>query len=199
MHRVLLIHGVHNTAGRANWNNKLEAMWESIDMPLRLSAWTYGGLLLNRTSALSTWCPWYRRAVKREALESLTEIQRYVAAFSHEEGKLSVVGHSFAGQIVQYALENGWHFHRIILLASAMDEDFDFAKYEHQFDQMHIYWSPMDEVIPYSYYGRQGVIGPQVEHARVFQYRTLGYKHNRWTADENLKAMGPVWLKELTE
>jgi hypothetical protein len=197
VHKVILLHGVNNRAGVANWPNKLEAMWEQADVPFRVSTWSYGGLMLNRTSAALTWLPWYRRWIADTVLKALKEIQQYGAGFSQEQGKLSIIGHSFAGQIVQRALESGWHFHRIILLASAMDEDFVFNLYDNQFDEIYAYWSPSDEVIPWSYYGRQGVIGPLIKHGRVFSCRETGYKHSDWVTDAELKNREVLWRAQL--
>ena len=192
-HRVILLHGVENIAGRAHWTDKLEARWQSQGVPFRLSSFSYGGLLLDRSSAALTWLPWYRKSLAMRAIKSLAEIEKYLANFSRVDGRLSFIAHSFGGQIVQQALEGGWKVHRAILLASAMDEEFDFNKFDSQFDAIHIFWSPADEVIRWAYYGRQGQRGPAVPHRRVYDHRRDGFRHNDWTTDRNINRMAAFW------
>lgn len=197
LHKVILLHGVNNFAGDALWTDKLESMWESSRVSFRVNSWTYGGLMLNRSSAALTWLPWYRRRIRTKTLEALARVEHLAAGFSHTVGHLSVIGHSFAGHIVQAGLESGWHWHRIVLIASAMDENFNWWKYDKQFGEAHIYWSPCDEVIPWSSYGKQGVRGPQIEHPRVFSYREENIKHNDWVTDDELILRARIWRRHL--
>ena len=199
LHKVILLHGVNNSAGVAHWTDKLEAMWEAQGANFKVTSWAYGGLFMNRTSAALTWLPGYRHRVRVRALNALAEIEATAAKFSKLHGRLSIVGHSFAGHITQAALEHGWHFHRIILLASAMDENFNWRIYDRQFDQVEVYWSPCDEVIPWSPYGQQGVRGPQVDHPRVASHKVLNMKHNDWTTDAALIQRADGWRAFLEE
>jgi hypothetical protein len=123
----------------------------------------------------------------------LKEIEKYVANFTPEQGKLSIIAHSYAGTIVQAALESGWKFHRIILLATTFDENFDFSKYDKQFDAIKVYWSPADQITPHSTYGMQGKVGVLKPHPRVFSHEWPATRHFDWINPPGLELRARDW------
>jgi len=203
MHRVLLLHGIETQTGAAedrNWPARLEGIWErNQEIPFRVFSWVWSGIYFNWVWGVFTWLPWYRRAINTSVLENLAEIERYGANFAVSEGQLSVIAHSYAGTIVQTALEHGWHFHRIILLATTMDENFDWTKYDKQFDSVQVYWSRKDQITPHSTYGMQGKKGSLVAHPRVEVIENPGFKHFDWVSPETLKASAEVFRHFLTK
>ena len=175
-HKVLLLHGIHTEAGIFNWPHDLEGTWQLQNVPFRITPWIWGGLIFNWVHGSFTWIPWYRKKLVDHVLENIAKIP---GNFTTTQGKLSIVAHSFGGTIVQRALEQGWHFHRLVLIATTMDEHFDWHQYSSQFEHVHIYWSPIDEVVVNSTYGRQGLTGPAITHPRVSQYQ-YALTHDQW-------------------
>lgn len=197
MHRVLLLHGIETKTGAAedrNWPARLEGIWErNQEIPFRVFSWIWSGIYFNWVWGVFTWLPWYRKSLNQSILDNLAEIEKYGASFAVSEGRLSVIAHSYAGTIVQTALEQGWHFHRIILLATTMDENFDWKKYEKQFDSVLVCWSPADNITPHSTYGMQGKVGPLVKHPRVESMEVAGQKHFDWINPDQLRTKAEVY------
>ncbi len=92
--------------------------------------------------------------------------------------KFSILAHSLGGTVVEEALKQGVHFHNVIIFMGAMDEDFDWKQYASQFNAVFVWWSPNDEKLSWSYWGKQGLVGPKVQHPRVTAIKT------NWTHDE---------------
>lgn len=202
-HRVLLLHGIETITGKSeeeNWPTRLELLWDHYDIDFKVFSWVWSGLYLNRVWGVLTWLPFYRRKLNQNVLNNLKKIQEWPANITRQESKLSVIAHSYGGTIIQAALEQGWHFHKIILLATTMDEYFDFQKYEDQFEEVHIFWSPADNVLSGSTYGQQGKVGPQrgvTDKVHVYLYE--GFKHFHWVRPSSLGDMEFVYRTILSQ
>lgn len=201
MHKVILLQGIDTAVGASaprNWASRLEGLWEQqSSLPFGVQQWAWSGLYSNWVWGVFTWFPFYRRKLNQSVLDSLGEIEKWCANFSTSEGKLSVIAHSYAGSIIQSALEQGWHFHKLILLATTMDENFDWWKYQTQFEVVHVYWSPADDITGHSTYGQQGRFGSLVHHPRVLNHRVEKRKHFEWINPENLVENSKEWMEIL--
>jgi hypothetical protein len=195
-HRVLLLYGIETIPGAGeerNWNTRLEGLWELQDQPFSVAAWQWSGLFWKYAVGVFTWLPWYRKRINAAVLRDLADIEAWLDASHPVDYKLSMVCHSYAGTILQTAFEQGWRFHRIIMIATTMDEDFDWHKYDAQFGEVLIHWSPKDNVVGQSTYGRQGLVGPKVQHPRVHVLHHPARKHFDWIKPDVLAANAVAW------
>jgi pimeloyl-ACP methyl ester carboxylesterase len=180
----MLLHGVRVVPGEHNWADVIELTYQPLST-MEFITPAYGGLVLSRTSAGATWFKTYRDKVYNrqrtfffdKALPSLKP-----------DDKVSIICHSFGGYIAARLLSEGFRFHRMILIAPAMDPKFNWGLYEKNFDQAWVYWSPDDEVIPWAMknvlhsdpYGKMGSMGPRVYSPKVHPVRVKGMLHSGW-------------------
>ena len=196
MRRVILLYGIETIPGGSeerNWPSRLEAIWDEQGQPFGAYSWQWSGLFWKYAIGVLTWIPWYRRAINATVIDNLRGFEAFVEGLTGRDETFSILAHSYAGSIVQAALEKGVRFEKIILLATTMDEHLDWARYENQFDSVCVYWSPKDNVVGQSIYGQQGLLGPQVAHPRVRSVRREGYRHFDWIKPEALKRDAAEW------
>ena len=84
-------------------------------------------------------------------------------------------------------------FKNIILLATTMDEDFDWVEYDNCFENVLVCWSPDDNVVGQSTYGAQGLVGPKRQHPRVTVVRREGMHHFDWITPKSLDSSSLSW------
>ena len=195
---VILLHGVETRAGNVNWPTVLESLWHEMGANIRIKTRSYGGVFLNKVPAFVTIIPWigwhYRERIVADQTAYLDEVLSHMAPGD----RLSVLGHSFAGWIIQRWLEKGYSFHNLILIAGAMQSDFNWYRYQRQFDQAYIYWSPIDEVIRWAWFGRVGFTGPEIVHPNVESYSRQNL-HSEWFNAPDLTAFSKIWHRQLTK
>lgn len=201
MDRVILLYGIETIPGGSeerNWPSRLEAIWDDQKQPFAAYSWQWSGLFWKYAVGVFTWLPWYRRTINKSVVENLRSFELFIEGVTGKDESLSIVAHSYAGTLVQAALEAGMHFKRIILLATTMDEKFDWSKYSGQFDSVLVYWSDADKVVSQSTYGRQGLVGPTKLHSRVVGRYFANMGHFDWIKPVSLKLFSKEWASFLT-
>jgi len=199
-HRVILLYGIETIPGGSearNWPSRLEAIWDQQGQPFDAYSWQWSGLFWKYAVGVLTWIPWYRRAINQVVIDNLRGFEAFLEGLTGVDEIFSIVAHSYAGTIVQAALEQGVKFRKIILLATTMDENLDWAKYEHQFDEVLVCWSPQDNIVGQSIYGQQGLLGPRVTHLRVWVRERPDHRHFDWIVPEALKQNAQSWAQFL--
>ncbi len=103
-HICALLHGVETVAGEISWAERMEILCQNqTRTPIEFIARSYGGLLLNKTSALATlaWPPYRKKIVDRE--------EEFFNLLARQEGRkrISVIAHSFGGYVVAELLKRG--------------------------------------------------------------------------------------------
>ena len=201
MDRVILLYGIETIPGGSeerNWPSRLEAIWDDQKQPFAAYSWQWSGLFWKYAVGVFTWLPWYRRTINKSVVENLRSFELFIEGVTGKDESLSIVAHSYAGTLVQAALEAGMHFKRIILLATTMDEKFDWSKYSGQFDSVLVYWSDADKVVSQSTYGQQGLVGPTKLHSRVVGRYFANMGHFDWIKPVSLKLFSKEWASFLT-
>lgn len=174
--RVILLYGIETIPGGSearNWPTRLEAVWDQQDQPLRAYSWQWSGLYWKYAIGFFTILPiigaWYRRAINQVVIDNLRGFEEFLENYTGKDETFSIVVHSYAGSILQQALEEGRVFNNIIMIQTTMDENFDWFKYDSQFNNVRIYYSPNDSYVGrvIGHYGIQGRTGALVDHPRV--------------------------------
>ena len=122
------------------------------------------------------WPGWRNELVARE-VKALKRIQVRLLEWDRN-AKFSILAHSLGGTIVEACLKDNMKLHNIILMQAATDENLNWKEYEKNFNKVFVYWSPNDEDLPWSYWGKMGLVGPQVHHPRVQSLK------RQWTNDK---------------
>lgn len=195
---VILLHGVETRSGNVNWPTQLESIWQAKNSLLRIKTRSYGGIWLNKAQAGLTLIPWVGWHYREKIVQDQTEYLDMVISHLGSGDKLSILGHSFAGWIVQRWLEMGYYFHKILLVAPAMCAKFDWRMHRRNFQQAYVFWSPTDEVIKWAWYGRMGRVGPKIRFQKVedWEYKM---QHSEWFNRENLPSFAGIWHELLME
>ena len=188
-HIVVILHGIEVDPSEVCWNEELA--WRlSIRCPdLEIHSRKYGYV-----SGSSVWWNWgFKRSqvVDHEA--------RYFSALRADRGtdaKISVICHSLGGYVVHKLLERGFKFHRIIELYGAGDENQDWSAIEDNFDRIYVWFSPNDEILPRSNFGKIGLVGPVNKHPKVVRIRTKD-GHTSWMEDVEMYSRLPIWKEQL--
>ncbi|HDZ39776.1 MAG TPA: hypothetical protein ENH62_16130 [Marinobacter sp.] len=130
---------------------------------------------------VSGWKVWmypdYRRDIVEREVKALKRLKCRLLEWD-PSAKFSILAHSLGGTIVEEALKQDFVFENIIIFMGAMDENFNWHDHNAQFNHAFIWWSPKDEKLDMAYWGKQGLVGPQVIHPRVYSIKT------DWTHDE---------------
>ena len=121
--------------------------------------------------------PSYRKEIVDQEVNALFRMQSRLLEWD-TKAKFSVLAHSLGATIVEEAFKRGLRFHNVLLFMGAMDEGFDWKLYDQQFKSVFVWWSPRDEKLGRSYWGKQGLVGPKVSHPRVLSIKT------DWTHDQ---------------
>jgi len=131
---------------------------------------------------VSGWKVWasnrYRNKIVNREVDALFRMQSRLKEWD-PDAKFSIFAHSLGATIVEAAFKRGFVFHNVILMMGAMDEYFDWHKYNDQFNAVFVYWSRQDEMIGKAHWGKQGLFGPKVAHPRVMSYKT-DWKHDQF-------------------
>ena len=141
----------------------------------------------------------YRERIVNQEVDALFRLQSRLLEWD-TQAKFSVLAHSLGATIVQEALEQGFMFHNIILMMGAFDECFLWVLHQNQFNNVFVYWSPNDEEIGWSRWGKQGLVGSLTTHPRVFDRKTT-WTHNefmdRWYMDREPDSFHERLLREI--
>jgi hypothetical protein len=194
--RVILLYGIETVPGGSeerNWPSRLEAIWDEQKQPFAAYSWQWSGLFWKYAVGVFTWIPWYRRKINQSVIDNLNAFDSFLEGVTGKQEVFSIVAHSYAGTLVQAALEQGMHFYRIILIATTMDENFDWSKYSSQFQEVLVYWSDADNICGQSTYGQQGLVGPKKSHPCVLARYLPNMKHFDWIKPVSLKLFSKEW------
>lgn len=110
--------------------------------------------------------------------------------------KVSIIAHSLGGYIAHELMRRGVKFHNVISLYAAADENQVWEEIDKRFDNYYIYWSPNDEILPMSDFGKLGLVGPQQEHHRVHSIKT-NETHNEFMDTYTERRYPEIWVNML--
>ena len=160
-HVVVILHGIECVPSDVLWSEELAwRLNHHSGGSLESHARKYGYV-----SGSSVWWNWgFRRD------DIVAHEEAYFNALRKDMGnnaRISVICHSLGGYIVHKLLERGLRFHRIIELYGAGDEHQNWTLIEDNFDRIYVWFSPNDEVLPKSNFGKIGLVGPTNKHPQV--------------------------------
>ncbi len=171
-HMCVVLHGIEYDPAIVSWVDDF-VIDSAQRTDVELFPETYG--------YVSGWRVWldepYRNRVVQREVQALRSLKARLFDWD-PDAKFSVLAHSLGGTIVEEAFKQGFKFHNVIIFMGAMDENFNWKMYEDLFHSAWIWWSPNDEKLKRSYWGKQGRVGPQVKHPMVWSHET------NWTHDE---------------
>lgn len=195
-HLCILLHGIECDPTQRIWNEELA---------IQLYPWAGGRIEFQPrkygyVSGARAWWNWGSVATGRSFLEETVDHEEaYFKLLREDVGqdtRISIIAHSLGGYIVHELLKRGMKFHNIISLYAAAPENQDWSEIETRFNNYYIFWSPNDEVLSNSNFGRIGLVGPQQVHHKVFSVQT-NERHNDFMENYTEKGYEQIWVNML--
>ena len=190
-HIVIILHGIEALPSDVLWSEELAWRLSPLCPALEIHSRKYGYV-----SGSSVWWNWgfkRDRVVDHEA-EYFDRLRKDIG----RDAKVSIICHSLGGYVVHKLLERGFSFYRIIELYGAGDENQDWSVIENNFDRFYVWFSPNDEILPKSNFGKIGLVGPTNRHPKVVRVRTKD-GHTSWMEDAEMYSRLPIWKEQLED
>lgn len=190
LHICVLLHGIEAEPKDCLWNEELAVFLYEREPNICWLPRKYGYI-----GGREVWAyPWAR--------DSVVEHERsyiYIMKDLYPQARFSMIAHSLGGYIACELLKTV-KLHNLVLIGSAAPEDFDWNAVSENFNGVHNYYSPNDEVLRESWsqegLGLMGLKGASVKHPYVHNTE-MGWKHDEFMDLTEMQRMARVWIASI--